>query len=535
MRLSPPWTKLTNPTGADKPTEGAWGNPGFIIGQTTTFGAKETYKWVSKGLGHGTINMWFESEPGSTVIVPGSVTSNLIGKNTSTCPDWYVTITAPIGDPHRARLVVELTDVNGLQFRGYIPFWIAAYPRPDHYQIPEILHLDNSSATVADIKNGTPVKLRWQNFYCSSNRYEDSTVRVPAPNVPIEWSAKLTGFDDDMNFITLSGGTFTGVDENGINQVNQPTIRTKSGADGWSEVIFNPPVNTLKYANLKISSNQSWPDTWKLIMSTAGQVTPSINISYDTAPPPPPPPAPPVTPPAPPGPGGSDPTPSDPEPPVVVPEPTPEPEPEPTPEPTPQPTPQSTPQPTPQPTPEPEPQPTPEPAPVITPKKPEPKKVIKKIPVEKPAITGTVKGIVKMKDGKALANARLELHSEPLVTYTYSKGYFEFQNVPLGDHKLYLADLKISDKKILIKTLQVATAEETKYIPITKTVKDLETAQVTLTETDPEKEVEMVVDYELPQPELEKKAPIWPWLLLLLLLLLILRRRRKLKQEEKQE
>ncbi len=164
---------------------------------------------------------------------------------------------------------------------------------------------------------------------------------------------------------------------------------------------------------------------------------------------------------------------------------------------------------------------------------PAPKPVIKKITKKIPEpIIGTVTGIIKMKNGKPLTNARLELHSKPLTTYTDSKGYFEFNNVPLGDHKLYLADLTITDEKILIKTLQVATADETKYIPISKTVKDLETAQVTLTETDPEKEVKMIVDFELPEKEPEKKTPIWPWLLLFLLLLLILRRRRKLKQEQ---
>lgn len=198
--------------------------------------------------------------------------------------------------------------------------------------------------------------------------------------------------------------------------------------------------------------------------------------------------------------------------------------------------------PEPKPEPKPDPKPEPQPEPVIPePVKPEPevkpepkKPALKVIPVEE-SITGTIKGTVKMKNGKPLANARLELHSKTNAAFTDSNGYFEFRNVPLDDHKLYLADLRIADEKILVKTLQVATADETRYIPITKIIKDLETTQVTLTENDHEKEVDMIVDFEIPQPEPEKKTPIWPWLLLLLLLLLILRRRRKKKQEEQEE
>lgn len=206
--------------------------------------------------------------------------------------------------------------------------------------------------------------------------------------------------------------------------------------------------------------------------------------------------------------------------------------------PTPEP-PEDKPEPPVEPEPEPEPEnvdiiePEAEPEPELTdepPVKPAPKVITVEEP--EPVITGTVKGFLKMRDGRPLANVRLELHSKLRVTYTDSKGYFEFKNVALGNHKLYLADLKISDKKILLNTLQVATTgEEIKYIPISQTVKELEATQITLTETEPEKEVEMIIDFELPQDEPEKKTPIWPWLLLLLLLI-ILRRRHILNQEK---
>ncbi|MDR1892716.1 MAG: 5'-nucleotidase C-terminal domain-containing protein [Oscillospiraceae bacterium] len=52
--------------------------------------------------------------------------------------------------------------------------------------------------------------------------------------------------------------------------------------------------------------------------------------------------------------------------------------------------------------------------------------------------TGTVKGRLLDKDGKPLAGVKLVLHSDPITTVTDSDGYFEFKNVPVGKHTLYL-------------------------------------------------------------------------------------------------
>lgn len=512
-RTSPPWTEIVNPDGIIHPGPVHLTSPNsrhrdLCIGET------KTYELDSRGLGHGVLDMWVESEPGSIVIIPGKVESPLIGQNTSICveSDHYFKITAPIGDPHRFRIVVELTDENGLQHRSYVPFYTVSVPSITDL---ELYDLDGNLIFAGDKNNGgiddvvidktEPIKLRLRSSFISRPWRADTAYEVPAPNIPIKWNV--------VEFIDIAKGEwetiedarikFNGINENNINYTDE---------EGWAEAIFTPDIDVFdRLGYVQVRVEQAWSDQWKLILCPCGPDFSMLTLFSDYP-----------EDPKPSSDGGSS---------SKDPEPTPEPDPEPeiTPEPEPEPV---------IPEPEPQPEPTPEPAPVDEPT-PAPAPVVKPeiipLEVEKPVIIGTVKGILKMKDGKPLANARLELHSKPLVTYTDNKGYFEFKDVPLGAHKLYLADLTISDEKILIKTLQVATADETRYIPITATVKNLETAQVTLTENDPNKEVEMIVDFELPQEpepeEPEKKTPIWPWLLLLLLLLLILRRRHKKKQE----
>ena len=140
---------------------------------------------------------------------------------------------------------------------------------------------------------------------------------------------------------------------------------------------------------------------------------------------------------------------------------TPEPSPEPTPEPIEAPVPSSEPVPEPIETPEPSPEPTTEP--IQTPEhKQDSKTGHENKPIsttentEKPVqIVGKVNGKVAFSDGKPLSNARLELHSDPLVTYTDENGYFEFVNVPVGNHKIYLADENYSDKLVLVKEIKI--------------------------------------------------------------------------------
>lgn len=192
-------------------------------------------------------------------------------------------------------------------------------------------------------------------------------------------------------------------------------------------------------------------------------------------------------------------------------------------------------------TPEPEPEPeeiTEEevkvtPTPVTEPKEP---RIVETKPIpepepEKPIITGTVKGVVKLKDGTPLANARLELHSKPRVTRTNSKGYYEFTGVPLGKHKLYLADLKFSDEKILLNTVEVEKENSrTNLSELAKIRKGeiVEATNIELTEAENIKEVNIIADISLSTGE-NPKFPWWIIPLLLIIILIIRRRIIKLK------
>jgi hypothetical protein len=186
-----------------------------------------------------------------------------------------------------------------------------------------------------------------------------------------------------------------------------------------------------------------------------------------------------------------------------------------------------------EPTPEPEePKPEPEPTPVVEPvitetpaKAPAPPRVIEYKEPE-PVIKGVVRGTVMLSNGKPLVNTRLELHSKPLSTITNAKGEYIFKNVPLGNHKLYIADLKVSDQKILLQSLIIDNEGKVSSIPISKVNanKITQTADVALTPEKPEQVVNMVVDYTLLQEPSKTK---WPWLLLLLLLPILIRRRRR--------
>ncbi len=53
---------------------------------------------------------------------------------------------------------------------------------------------------------------------------------------------------------------------------------------------------------------------------------------------------------------------------------------------------------------------------------------------------GTVFGYITDVDGNPIPNVLVELHSDPLQTYTDADGYFEFTDVPVGEHMLYVLD-----------------------------------------------------------------------------------------------
>lgn len=56
------------------------------------------------------------------------------------------------------------------------------------------------------------------------------------------------------------------------------------------------------------------------------------------------------------------------------------------------------------------------------------------------ALFGSIYGIVRDINGTPLANVRLELHSEKAVTQTDENGRYKFENVPLGEHELFIQD-----------------------------------------------------------------------------------------------
>jgi hypothetical protein len=165
------------------------------------------------------------------------------------------------------------------------------------------------------------------------------------------------------------------------------------------------------------------------------------------------------------------------------------------------------------------------------PNKPEQEvKIIEPQPVEEPTL-GTVEGVIKMRNGRPLANTRIELHSDPTATVTDQNGYFKFDNVPLGQHKLYIADLSVANEKILLTSIEVNKRDKTSIIPIQSN--RIEATEIFLSEQEPNETIEMIVDYEIPVESEEKSEfPWWVLLIFLLLLFLILRRRRKEEEEE---
>ena len=165
------------------------------------------------------------------------------------------------------------------------------------------------------------------------------------------------------------------------------------------------------------------------------------------------------------------------------------------------------------------------------PNKPEQEiKIIEPQPVEEPTL-GTVEGVIKMRNGRPLANTRIELHSDPTATVTDQNGYFKFDNVPLGQHKLYIADLSVANEKILLTSIEVNKRDKTSIIPIQSS--RIEATEIFLSEQEPNETIEMIVDYEIPVESEEKSEfPWWVLLIFLLLLFLILRRRRKEEEEE---
>lgn len=162
---------------------------------------------------------------------------------------------------------------------------------------------------------------------------------------------------------------------------------------------------------------------------------------------------------------------------------------------------------------------------------------------------GIIKGILKMKDGTPLSNARLELHSQPLTTYTDINGYFEFRDVELGSHILYLADANITDEKVTLKSVTVQDGNNSFQLnKIAEIIRGeaVEVTSVYLDKEELEKEIYIIAELsaaELSQPieqnEVEEETQlkkvimsILPLLIILLLLLIIILIRRRNRNEE---
>lgn len=160
---------------------------------------------------------------------------------------------------------------------------------------------------------------------------------------------------------------------------------------------------------------------------------------------------------------------------------------------------------------QPEPTPEPEPEPIIEPTVEEPEP----IPEPEPEIVlGTVKGQIVTIDEEPLKGLKIELHSNPMITYTDENGYFEFTDVELGEHTLYLSSENNSDILSELSEIKVKVDELENTISnqiIVSSIgegKLIEISKLELTEEKPDKTALLVA--ALPIPEPEKTIPIIP-------------------------
>lgn len=76
-------------------------------------------------------------------------------------------------------------------------------------------------------------------------------------------------------------------------------------------------------------------------------------------------------------------------------------------------------------------------------------------------VTKVVRGVLT-NQGKPIANAKIVLHSDPIITYTDELGHYEFNNVPIEEHTLMIYTAKDSTKPAAeIKVNVSKTSEDT--------------------------------------------------------------------------
>ncbi len=155
---------------------------------------------------------------------------------------------------------------------------------------------------------------------------------------------------------------------------------------------------------------------------------------------------------------------------------------------------------------EPQPEPQPEPTEPIEPVKPvepikpvepeEPVEVVEPIKIietetVKEELRGKVSGKIVGVDGKAAVGVKVELHSNPRITYTDENGYYEFNEVELGNHTVIVKN-PITDEIMGTGIIKV-------YVKSTEKITELDIREEVITEKVDltEENLEEVVDIQL--------------------------------------
>ena len=85
----------------------------------------------------------------------------------------------------------------------------------------------------------------------------------------------------------------------------------------------------------------------------------------------------------------------------------------------------------------------------------------------------TLSGILKDKDGNPIANAVIELHSDPITVKTDNNGYWEIKNPPVGDHTLtaYVAGKTVYQSEITVSKEKISETVKVKDETVAMSVK----------------------------------------------------------------
>lgn len=121
-------------------------------------------------------------------------------------------------------------------------------------------------------------------------------------------------------------------------------------------------------------------------------------------------------------------------------------------------------------------------------------------------LTGTVFGYVKTADGTPIQGARVELHSDPRIAYTDAAGYYEFRDVPLGEHTVIISDLNWQAKDAELARIDLVLYEKNGQV----VVENATSGEVALSEDRREARADFVAvsrAKETPPPESREPEP----------------------------